>query len=255
MDKVGQYKTAVITGAGAGIGRAVALRLLNAGWSVVLAGRRREPLDGTAELAGRPRTALVVPTDVGDHHQVTELFHRALMAFGRLDVLFNNAGAFGPAADAGSVDPDQLDAVLRTNVAGAVHCAGAAFRAMSAQDPVGGRIINNGSIAAQVPRPQSVAYAVSKNAVAGLTKSLIIDGRSHHITATQIDFGNTATSMMSATGAETGALQADGTRTVEPTFDVEHAADAVVQIAQLPVDVTVDQLTMTATGMPFAGRG
>lgn len=257
-----QRRSAVVTGAGGGIGRAVALRLLASGWSVSLAGRRREPLEETAAVASTQacvldagESTLVVPTDVGDPDQVSELFRRTVEAFGRVDVLFNNAGVFGPAADAASLEPADLAEVLRINVAGAVHCASAAVQIMRAQNPVGGRIINNGSISAQVPRPRSVAYAVSKHAVAGLTKSLIIDGRAHRITATQVDFGNAATDFMAATDSGTGALQADGSRRVEPTFDVAHAAELVLRVAELPVEVTVDQLTVTATGMPFAGRG
>ncbi|MGX1934493.1 SDR family oxidoreductase [Microbacterium resistens] len=247
--------SAIVTGAGSGIGRAVARALLADGFGVTLAGRRGEALEETASSAGiRAEGALVVPTDVTDAAQVDELVRRHVARFGRLDVLINNAGVFGPIADAGSLDPDDWDATWAVNVTGAVLCAGAAFRQMRAQRPAGGRIVNNGSISAQTPRPLSVAYTTTKHAIAGLTKSIELDGRDHGITATQLDIGNARTGIVSGIVGD-GALQADGSRRIEPTMDAAHVADLVVRVARLPLDVSVPQLTVTAAGMPFIGRG
>jgi len=245
-------RIAVVTGAGSGIGRAVALAMLEAGFRVALAGRRADALEQTA--AGHP-DALVVPTDVTVAAEVDALFARVVAEWGRVDVLFNNAGIFGPAASAADIDPDQWQQTIDVNVTGALLCAGAAMRTMIAQRPQGGRIINNGSISAQVPRPRSVAYAVSKHALTGLTRSIDLDGRPHGISCGQIDIGNAATQIMSEIGVGSGALQPDGSRLVEPTFDVNDAARAVLFMAQLPAEANVPSLTVTAAGMPFGGRG
>jgi NADP-dependent 3-hydroxy acid dehydrogenase YdfG len=245
-------RIAVVTGAGSGIGRAVTRGLLDAGFRVVLAGRREDALNETAD--GHP-SALVVPTDVTVEAEVEALFARAVAEWGRVDVLFNNAGAFGPAASAAEISLDDWRGVLEVNLTGALLCAGAAMRAMIAQRPQGGRIINNGSISAQVPRPLSVAYTVSKHAITGLTKSIDLDGRPYGVSAGQIDIGNAQTSIMAEIGVGQGALQADGTRRVEPTFEVADAARAVVFMAQLPAEANVASLTVTASGMPYGGRG
>lgn len=243
-------RTIVVTGAGSGIGRAVARRLLAHGWNVVLAGRGVEAL---RETAGALSQALVVPTDVTDPRAVEELFAAGVRHFGRIDVLFNNAGTFGPAANIGELTAEQWQEVCAVNLSGAMYCAGSAFRHM--QRAGGGRIINNGSISAQVPRPATVAYAVTKHAITGLTKSIELDGREYGITASQIDIGNAATPMMSDVGAISGALQADGSRKVEPTFDVEQAAATIEFIAASPANVSLNHVTITAAGMPFIGRG
>lgn len=250
--------SAIVTGAGSGIGRAIARELLADGFGVTLAGRRSAPLRETACVDGlddplHPQ-ALVVETDITDPPQVARLFERHVERFGRLDALVNNAGVFGPTADAGDLDLAEWHATLAVNVTGAVLCAGAAFRQMRAQSPVGGRIIDNGSISAQTPRPRSVAYTTTKHAIAGLTKSIELDGRVHRITATQLDIGNARTGLVDAL-VNDGAPQADGSRVVEPTMDVEHVARLVVQLCRLPLDVSVPQLTVTAAGMPFIGRG
>lgn len=245
-------RVAVVTGAGSGIGRAVAAAMLEAGFRVALAGRRADALQQTAD--GHP-DSLVVPTDITVPAEVDALFDRVVAEWGRLDVLFNNAGIFGPVASAADVDPGEWQRTIDVNVTGALLCAGAAMRAMIAQRPSGGRIINNGSISAQVPRPLSVAYAVSKHAITGLTRSIDLDGRAHGISCGQIDIGNAATRIMSEIGVGSGALQADGSRLVEPTFDVADAARAVLFMAQLPPEANIPSLTVTAAGMPFGGRG
>lgn len=246
--------SAIVTGAGSGIGRAIARALLADGFGVTLAGRRSAPLQETVLDGAAHPQALVVETDVTDPAQVNRLVAHHVERFGRLDVLVNNAGVFGPTADVGDLDPAEWDATLAVNVTGAVLCAGAAFRQMRAQSPVGGRIIDNGSISAQTPRPLSVAYTTTKHAIAGLTKSIELDGRPHRITATQLDIGNARTELIGALVGD-GALQADGSRRPEPTMDVQHVADLVVHLARLPLDVSVPQLTVTAAGMPFIGRG
>ncbi|MBM7465866.1 NAD(P)-dependent dehydrogenase (short-subunit alcohol dehydrogenase family) [Microbacterium esteraromaticum] len=245
-------RIAVVTGAGSGIGRAVTVAMLDAGFKVALAGRRADALEQTA--AGHP-DALVVPTDITIAAEVDALFERVVAEWGRVDVLFNNAGVFGPAASAAEIDPEEFTRTIEVNVTGALLCAGAAMRTMIAQQPSGGRIINNGSISAQVPRPQSVAYAVSKHAITGLTRSIDLDGRRHGISCGQIDIGNAATQIMSEIGVGSGALQADGSRLVEPTFDVADAARAVLFMAQLPAEANITSLTVAAAGMPFGGRG
>ncbi len=249
-------RTAVVTGAGSGIGRAVALALSTVGFTLVLAGRRRAALEEVAhEIAasGTGSAAAVVPTDVTDHASVTALFDRVAKDFGRLDLLFNNAGvgaAPSPLEDLGS---DQWKSVIDTNLTGVFLCTQAAFRLMKAQQPRGGRIINNGSISASVPRPHLVAYTASKHAVTGLTKATSLEGRAYDIACGQIDIGNTATAL--ATPMAHGTLQADLSIKPEPTFDVKHVADAVLYMAGLPLDANVLFMTVMATKMPFIGRG
>jgi NAD(P)-dependent dehydrogenase (short-subunit alcohol dehydrogenase family) len=250
MDAGPGQRIAVVTGAGSGIGRATARRLLDRGYGVALAGRRRDALTETA--AGNAH-ALVVPTDVREPESVAALFDATIGAFGRIDLLFNNAGVFGPA---GSIDEIDLDAWLDTvavNLTGAFLCARHAFRVMRHQDPQGGRIINNGSISAHSPRPGSAAYTATKHALTGLTKQLALDGRRYGIACGQIDIGNAATAM--AERIATGVPQADGTIRAEPTFDPVHAADAIVAMAELPLDTNIGFLTITATTMPWIGRG
>ncbi|MFD4626200.1 SDR family oxidoreductase [Streptomyces sp. NPDC058475] len=244
-------KIAVVTGAGSGIGRAVAVELLRTGWSVALAGRRSETLEETA--AGAPET-LCVRTDVSQPDDVAALFDAVRDRFGRLDLLFNNAGTFGP----GGVPLEELpyDAwrhVVDTNLNGAFLCAQAAYRQMKAQDPQGGRIINNGSISAHTPRPQSIAYTATKHALTGLTKSLSLDGRPYRIACGQIDIGNAATDMTER--MQTGTLQANGELAVEPVMDVADVARTVRHMAELPLEANVQFATVLATTMPYVGRG
>lgn len=244
-------RSALVTGAGSGIGRACARALLGASWNVTLAGRRRAPLEETAAGSG---TALVVPADVTEPGDVERLFARHDERFGRLDLLFNNAGTFGPSADVGGLDEAEWAATLAVNVTAAVRCAGAAFRRMAAQHPPGGRIVNNGSVSAQVPRPRSAAYTTTKHAIAGLSKSIELDGRAHGITCTELDLGNARTELVDGLVGD-GALQADGRRLVEPTMAAEDVARLFLALAELPLSVSVPQLTATAAGMPFIGRG
>ncbi|MEU5083938.1 MULTISPECIES: SDR family oxidoreductase [Streptomyces] len=246
-------KIAVVTGAGSGIGRAVAVELLRAGWSVVLAGRRAEPLAETAALV--PGAAsLAVPADVSRPEDVDALFTAAVDRFGRVDLLFNNAGTFGP----GGVPVEELpyDAwrhVVDTNLNGAFLCAQAAYRRMKEQDPRGGRIINNGSVSAHTPRPHSVAYTATKHALTGLTKSLSLDGRPYGIAVGQIDIGNAATDMTAR--MPMGALQANGEVAPEPMMDVADVARTVRHMAELPLEANVQFATVLATTMPYIGRG
>ncbi|MFE9607614.1 SDR family oxidoreductase [Streptomyces sp. NPDC006012] len=246
-------KIAVVTGAGSGIGRAVAVELLRAGWSVALAGRRAERLAGTAALVPG-QDSLSVRTDVSRPDDVAALFATTVDRFGRIDLLFNNAGVFGP----GGVPVEDLpyDAwrhVVETNLNGAFLCAQAAYRQMKGQDPRGGRIINNGSIAAHTPRPQSVAYTATKHALTGLTKSLSLDGRAYGIAVGQIDIGNAATDMTAR--METGALQANGEMAPEPVMDAADVARTVRHMAELPLEANVQFATVLATSMPYVGRG
>ncbi|HET8878441.1 MAG TPA: SDR family oxidoreductase [Arthrobacter sp.] len=243
---------AVVTGAGSGIGRAVARLMLAEGYRVVLAGRRQEPL---VETAAGHALALVVPCDVTRPDDVERLFAAAVGRWARVDVLFNNAGAFGPAAAVDEISVADWEATVAVNVTGSMLCAGAAVRAMKAQSPQGGRIINNGSIAAHSPRPRSVAYTVTKHAITGLTKSIDLDGRGYGISCGQIDIGNAATELMDQIGVNDGALQADGSRRVEPTFPVGDAARAVLLMAGMPASASVGSMVITAAGMPFVGRG
>jgi NAD(P)-dependent dehydrogenase (short-subunit alcohol dehydrogenase family) len=246
-------KIAMVTGAGSGIGRAVALALLSTGYSVVLAGRRLEALEQSVALAPNDSHTLAVPTDVRDEAAVANLFRLTLERFGRLDLLFNNAGVGAPQIPIDELSLAQWTEVLSVNLTGAFLCARAAFGLMREQRPQGGRIINNGSISAQTPRPLSAPYTAAKHAITGLTKSLSLDGRIHRIACGQLDIGNAATSMTSRMSQ--GALQADGSLRQEPTMDVQHVADAVVHMASLPLEANVQFMTVMATQMPFIGRG
>ncbi len=248
-------QTALITGAGSGIGRSVALALLKEGFQVVLAGRRGEALHETAVRAGAgaaPRV-LACPTDVTDPAGVEALFAQAVARFGRLDVLFNNAGVGAPPVLLEDLAVEQWRTVLDTCLTGAFLCTREAFRIMKRQTPRGGRIINNGSISAQVPRPNSAPYTAAKHAITGLTKSTALDGRKYDIACGQIDIGKASTEMMATLAA--GILQANGTVAAEPTMDVEHVARAVVHMASLPLDANVLFMTVMATRMPYVGRG
>jgi NAD(P)-dependent dehydrogenase (short-subunit alcohol dehydrogenase family) len=244
-------RIALVTGAGAGIGRAAALALAEAGFTVVLAGRRREPLEAAAAAAGPEAVAL--PCDVRRPESVTALFAEISARFGRLDLLFNNAGVSAPAVDLEDITLEQWESVLETNVTGAFLCTQEAFRLMKRQRPRGGRIINNGSISASVPRPSSAPYTAAKHAVTGLTRATSLDGRAHDIACGQIDIGNAATEMTEPMSV--GALQADGTIASEPRIDVGHVARAVVYMATLPLDANVQFMTVMATKMPYIGRG
>ncbi len=247
-------RVAVITGAGTGIGRQAALALMREGYAVILAGRRREPLEETsAEAKHLGARALVVPTDVGRPASVKALFAKTKKAFGRLDILFNNAGVFGTAALLEDLTPEQWKEVVDVNLTGAFLCTQEAFRLMKSQRPRGGRIINNGSISAHSPRPNSAPYTATKHAITGLTKSTSLDGRKYDIACGQIDIGNTATEMTRS--MKKGIAQADGSSKVEPTFDVEHVGRAIAYMASLPLDANVQFLTVMATKMPFIGRG
>lgn len=243
---------AVVTGAGSGIGREVARQMLADGYRVALAGRRQELLTETAQ--GHP-DGLVVPCDVTRPADVERLFEAARQQWGRVDVLFNNAGVFGPAAGVDEISLDDWNATLAVNLTGSMLCAAAAVRTMKAQEPQGGRIINNGSISAHSPRPRTVAYTVTKHAMTGLTKSIELDGRGYGITCGQIDIGNTATEIMDTIGVGSGALQADGSRKIEPMFPVADAARAVLMMANMPASASVGSVVVTAAGMPFIGRG
>ncbi len=243
---------ALVTGGGSGIGRAAAVALAGAGFTVVVAGRRRRPLEETASEAGNGSTAIVC--DVSEPSSVSALFDQVDATFGRLDVLFNNAGVGAPPAPLEDLTIAQWRRVLETNVTGAFLCTQHAFRIMKRQSPRGGRIINNGSISATVPRPLSAPYTVSKHAMTGLTKSTALDGRQYDIACGQIDIGNASTALTEAM-ATSGALQPDGRVAVEPTFDVAHVARAVVYMATLPLDANVQFMTVMATKMPFIGRG
>ncbi|MCU0894407.1 MAG: SDR family oxidoreductase [Rhodospirillales bacterium] len=246
-------KVAVVTGAGTGIGKAVALALLRDGYRVALAGRRREPLERTAAESDHARQALVVPTDVSVAESVQGLFSAVVKSFGRLDLLFNNAGIFIPGAEIDALSVEQWQAVVDINLTGSFLCAREAFRMMKAQDPRGGRIINNGSISAHAPRPNSVAYTATKHAITGLTKSLSLDGRRYDIACSQIDIGNARTEI--AAPMAKGVPQANGQTAVEPLMDLEHVASAVLYMANLPLDTNVQFMTIMATKMPFVGRG
>ena len=246
-------KVAMVTGAGSGIGQACALALLNAGFAVVLAGRRKETLERTLSLAPKDSACLAVPADVRDESSVDALFSATRDRFGRLDLLFNNAGMGAPQVPIEDLSRAQWDEVVSVNLTGAFLCARAAFRLMKEQRPRGGRIINNGSLSAHTPRPMSAPYTASKHAISGLTKSLSLDGRAYNIACGQIDIGNAATTMTSHMSQ--GALQTDGTLREEPTMDVRHVADAVVHMASLPLSANVQFLTVMATTMPFIGRG
>jgi NAD(P)-dependent dehydrogenase (short-subunit alcohol dehydrogenase family) len=247
-------KIALVTGAGSGIGRAVSVALQGAGYSVVLAGRRAAELEQTAGMAAPGRgEMLAVSTDVGDPEAVRALFARTKEAFGRLDLLFNNAGIGAPGIPMEDLSHAQWSAVVSVNLTGAFLCAQEAIKMMKAQSPRGGRIVNNGSISAHAPRPNSAPYTATKHAITGLTKCISLDGRKYDIACGQIDIGNAATDL-TARMAE-GAPQADGTRKAEPVMDVRHVADAVLYMASLPLDANVQFMTVLATNMPFVGRG
>jgi NAD(P)-dependent dehydrogenase (short-subunit alcohol dehydrogenase family) len=247
-------RIALVTGAGTGIGKRTSLLLWEAGYSVVLAGRRLEPLQQTVQEAGVPDSrALVIPTNVSDPAAVAALFAATEAKFGRLDVLFNNAGLGAPAVPLEDLSYEQWRTVLDTCVTGTFLCTQHAFRIMKRQNPRGGRIINNGSISAHTPRPNSAPYTAAKHAITGLTKSTALDGRPFDITCGQIDIGNAATEMTAR--MKNGVLQANGTVAAEATMDVEHAAQAVLYMANLPLDVNVPFMTVMAAQMPFMGRG
>jgi NAD(P)-dependent dehydrogenase (short-subunit alcohol dehydrogenase family) len=244
-------KIALVTGAGSGIGRAVALALAKVGYTVVLAGRRLPQLEQVAREAGSG--AIGVTVDVTDSASVEALFARIAKEFGRLDLLFNNAGVSAPPAPLEDLPLEEWRSVVDTNLTGAFLCTQAAFRLMKTQQPRGGRIINNGSVSATAPRPRLVAYTASKHAVTGLTKATSLEGREHDIACGQIDIGNTATELAAA--MTHGTLQADLSVKTEPTFDVRYVADAVVYMAGLPLEANVLFMTVMATKMPFVGRG
>jgi NAD(P)-dependent dehydrogenase (short-subunit alcohol dehydrogenase family) len=245
---------AVVTGAGSGIGREVTHALLDYGYSVALAGRRAEALDETiADSEAAPDATLAVPTDVADPASVDTLFDEVIAKFERVDVLFNNAGSFGRPAPFEDYPREEWRALVDANLTGAFLCAQRAYRAMLGQDPSGGRIINNGSISAHVPRPHAVGYTATKHAITGLTTQIALEGRVHDIACGQIDIGNVATEMTRA--IERGALQADGSTAPEATMDAAHVAKAVLYMASLPLDANVLFMTVAATRMPFVGRG
>jgi len=247
-------RTAIVTGAGSGIGRAVGIALLKDGYAVALCGRRREPLEETANTAGSgSATRLVLPTDVTNDESVAKLFAAVGQEFGRLDVLFNNAGINVPGATIDELTVEQWRSVVDVNLTGAFLCAREAFRLMKAQTPRGGRIINNGSISAYVPRPYSAPYTATKHGITGLTKSISLDGRKYDIACSQIDIGNAGTEMTAKMAR--GVPQASGEVAVEPLLDVDHVARAVVYMAGLPLDANVQFMTLMATKMPFIGRG
>jgi NAD(P)-dependent dehydrogenase (short-subunit alcohol dehydrogenase family) len=245
-----QSRVAVVTGAGSGIGRAVARAFLEDGWRVALAGRREDAL---RETAGAAPGALVVQADVRSPESVEALFETTTKELGRVDVLFNNAGITGTPAPFGDLDFAEWRDVVDTNLNGAFLCAHAAFRAMRDQDPRGGRIINNGSLSAHVPRPGSAAYTATKHAITGLTRSISLDGRAHDVACSQIDIGNAATEM--TLRMERGVPQAHGEVASEPRMDVHHVAEAVLAMARLPLDANVQFMTLMATKMPYIGRG
>ncbi len=245
---------AIVTGAGSGIGRAVALELFANGYSIALAGRRIEALEETATLAGVDAgRGIAVPTDVRDPESVRALFDRTKERFGRLDLLFNNAGISGPGVPLEELSVERWRAVVDTNLCGAFYCTQQAFRLMKAQDPRGGRIINNGSISAHAPRPRSAPYTSTKHAITGLTKSTALDGRAYDIACGQIDIGNASTEMVAR--MSTGVPQANGEVAIEPVMDVRHVARAVAYMASLPLDANVQFMTVMATKMPYIGRG
>ena len=247
-------KVAIVTGAGSGVGKHTALALLEEGYSVVLAGRRADRLETTVAEAGPAASrALAVPTDVADPDAVLALFASTKERFGRLDVLFNNAGTGAPPVPLEDLTYEKWKSVVDVNLTGAFLCTQQAFNLMKSQDPMGGRIINNGSISAHVPRPNSAPYTATKHAITGLTKSTSLDGRKYNIACGQIDIGNAETEL---TGAiKTGIIQPSGSIMAEATMDVDHVARAVVYMASLPLDANVQFITIMATKMPFIGRG
>ncbi len=250
----GQGKVAIVTGAGSGIGRGAAVALLGEGYSVALAGRRQDALqESIAEAGADGDRALAVPTDVSDPASVSALFAATVQAFGRLDLLFNNAGAGAPPVPLEELTFEQWSGVVNVNLTGVFLCTQEAFKVMQAQDPMGGRIINNGSISAHAPRPNSAPYTSTKHAVTGLTKSTSLDGRKYDIACGQLDIGNAFTPM--AARMKDGVPQADGSTRPEPLMDVDNVSRAVLYMASLPPDANVQFLTVMATKMPFVGRG
>src|SRR6202047_794743 len=250
----GLQKIAIITGAGTGIGKAVALALMREGYAAVLAGRRKDKLEETAaEASSLGAKALVVPTDVSSVQSIKNLFAKAKDTFGRLDLLFNNAGTGAPAVPLEDLPYETWQKVVDTNLTGMFLCTQEAIKIMKAQEPRGGRIINNGSISAHTPRPRSAPYTATKHGMTGLTKATSLDGRKYDIACGQIDIGNAATEMTAR--MKRGVPQANGALEVEPTFDAQHVARAVVYIASLPLDANVLFMTVMATKMPFVGRG
>jgi NAD(P)-dependent dehydrogenase (short-subunit alcohol dehydrogenase family) len=251
---MGSHKVAIITGAGSGIGKAVAIAFLQDGYQVALAGRRQEVLQGAVKEAGvAGEQALIVPTDVRDPASVRTLFAQTTEAFGRLDVLFNNAGISAGGALLEDLSYERWQAVVDTNLTGAFLCTQEAFKIMKSQDPRGGRIINNGSVSAYAPRPNSAPYTATKHAITGLTKSTSLDGRKYDIACGQIDIGNALTEV--TVNMTKGVPQASGSVAVEPVMDVQHVARAVLYMASLPLDANVQFMTVMATKMPLVGRG
>jgi NAD(P)-dependent dehydrogenase (short-subunit alcohol dehydrogenase family) len=247
-------KVAIVTGAGTGIGKQVALGLLKEGYSVSLAGRHADTLEATRREAGASSPqAMIVPTDVCDPVSVQNLFRRTKETFVRLDLLFNNAGIFTPGVLLEDLTYEQWKSAVDTNLTGSFLCTQEAFKIMKSQEPCGGRIVNNGSISAHAPRPNSVAYTATKHAITGLTKSTSLDGRKYDIACGQIDIGNAATEMTSK--MKTGVAQANGMLAIEPTMDLRHVVAAVLYMASLPLDANVQFMTVMATKMPFVGRG
>jgi len=250
-----QIRTAIVTGAGSGVGKASALALLSEGWQVTLAGRRAEPLEETAKQAEKSKggRSLVVPTDVSNTDSVAQLFSKTISEFGRVDMLFNNAGVNAPGIPLEELSDEQWNNVVNINLTGVFLCIREAFKVMKDQSPQGGRIINNGSISAHVPRPHSIAYTATKHAVTGMTRSASLDGRRYNIAVGQIDIGNAGTEM--AFRMADGVPQADGSTRAEPLMDVNHVGQAIVQMANLPLESNVQFMTIMATKMPFIGRG
>jgi NAD(P)-dependent dehydrogenase (short-subunit alcohol dehydrogenase family) len=251
MSKV--EKVALVTGAGSGIGRAISLRLLEDGFIVVLVGRRRAALEETAAVGPSAARTMILPTDISKVEEVNALFDQVRQEHGRLDLLFNNAGIFTPSASIEDVSLENWQAAVDVNLTGAFLCTQAAFRLMKNQMPRGGRIINNGSISAHVPRPHSATYTATKHAITGLTKATSLDGRKYDIACGQIDIGNASTDMTDK--MERGILQANGSTAIEPTFETRYVADAVSYMAGLPLHANVQFMTVMATNMPFIGRG
>jgi NAD(P)-dependent dehydrogenase (short-subunit alcohol dehydrogenase family) len=245
-------KIAIVTGAGSGIGRAVAIALAHDGWTTVLAGRREKELSETADLCGQGQT-FVVSTDITVPESVQHLFSQTKKTFGRLDLLFNNAGISAPAKPLEELTLDEWQRVINTNLTGAFLCIQEAFKIMKNQNPIGGRIINNGSISAHVPRPNSIPYTASKHAVTGLTRSASLDGRAFNIACGQIDIGNAQSSMTKQ--MEQGILQADGSRKIEPTISANDVARTILYMASLPLSANVPFITVMANQMPYIGRG
>ncbi len=248
-------KVAIVTGAGTGIGKASAQALLREGYAVGFAGRRAEPLEKAVAESAAPERGLAIPTDVGNPESVRALFDAVKKKWGRLDVLFNNAGMGAPAMPMEDLPFEKWQAVVSANLTGTFLCCQEAVRIMKAQSPKGGRIINNGSISAHSPRPMSIAYTATKHAVTGLTKTLSLDGRKDDIACSQIDIGNAATEMTDRMVQGQGVMQADGKMGMEPRMNVAHVASAIVYMASLPLDANVQFMTIMATKMPFVGRG